>query len=337
MGDKMKIKELIKENLIGIIFVIIVYIICNIRLPYYILTSGGTIDVSNRIECSECKEFNGNINLLFVRQTVANIPTYLLSFVVPDWKREDMSESKYSDEDINEINFRNKIMLENSINSAKYVAFNELNLKIEESNTHFYVIGTLMDTTLKIGDDVLEVNGKKIDSLKSIKDEINKGNKGDILKVKIKRNKKEETIDVEIKEVKDEKVIGVIIVKNNEYTTDPNVKLNFKKSESGSSGGLMLTLSMYASLSNEDILRGRNIAGTGTISEDGSVGAIDGVKYKIMGAYNNKSDVVFVPRDNYKEAIKTVKEKKYDLEVVSVEKFSDVVDYLRKNNNEIRD
>lgn len=323
-------KKIIKENITGIIFIIVIAIFCNIRLPYYILTSGGTIDISNRIECSECNDFNGKINLLFVRETVANIPSFLLSYIIPDWQKESISESKVSDETIEEINFRNKIMLENSINSAKYVAFNNLNLEIETIKTHYYVIGTLTNTNLKIGDDIISVNNKKIENLNTIKEEINNHHINDTLEFKILRNNKEKTINVKIKEVEKEKAIGVIIVKNNEYQTNPELELKFKKSESGSSGGLMLTLSIYSSLTNEDILKGRNIAGTGTISEDGTVGEIDGIKYKIMGAYKNKSDIVFVPKGNYKEAMKTVKEKHYNLEVVSVDTFNDVIDYLKE-------
>ena len=41
------------------------------------------------------------------------------------------------------------------------------------------------------------------------------------------------------------------------------------------------------------------------ISLDGTVGEIDGIKYKIMGAAKNKVDIVFVPSANYEEAIMT--------------------------------
>ena len=57
----------------------------------------------------------------------------------------------------------------------------------------------------------------------------------------------------------------------------------------------MLTLTIYNAISGEDLIKGRNIAGTGTINLDGTVGEIDGVKYKIMGANNSNMDIVFVP------------------------------------------
>ena len=47
-----------------------------------------------------------------------------------------------------------------------------------------------------------------------------------------------------------------------------------------------------------------------------------------MGAVKNNMDLVFVPSANYEEAIKTKKDNNYDIEIVSVNKFSDVINYL---------
>ena len=113
-----------------------------------------------------------------------------------------------------------------------------------------------------------------------------------------------------------------------ELDTSDEVKLKFKKSESGSSGGLMMALSIYSAISESDILKGRNIAGTGTIDINGNVGEISGVKYKIMGAAKNDIDIVFVPSANYKEAIKTKKDNNYKLDIVSVDTFLDAINYL---------
>ena len=110
----------------------------------------------------------------------------------------------------------------------------------------------------------------------------------------------------------------------------PKLDLKFKDSESGSSGGLMLTLTIYNALTDDDIIKGRTIAGTGTISYDGSVGEIDGVKYKIMGAASNNVDIVFVPSGNYEEAIDTKNKYHYDMEIISVDYFDEVVEYLSK-------
>ena len=93
----------------------------------------------------------------------------------------------------------------------------------------------------------------------------------------------------------------------------------------------MMSLSIYSAISGKDILKGRNIAGTGTIDMNGNVGEIGGIKYKIMGAVKNKMDVVLVPSANYKEAIKVKEAKNYKIKIVKVDTFMDAIDYLTTN------
>ena len=90
----------------------------------------------------------------------------------------------------------------------------------------------------------------------------------------------------------------------------------------------MMALSIYTKISDNDIVKGRKIAGTGTIEADGTVGEIDGIKYKIMGASKNKIDIVLVPSANYKEAIEVKEKYNYDIEIVKIDTFSDAIKYL---------
>ena len=124
------------------------------------------------------------------------------------------------------------------------------------------------------------------------------------------------------------KVIGVVMITNYEYELEPEIEIKFKESEGGSSGGVMMAVSIYNAITEEDITRGLNIAGTGTIDINGNVGEIDGVKYKIMGAVKNDIDIVFVPSGNYEEAMNTKKSNDYDIEIVSIDTFDDVINYL---------
>lgn len=341
--DKMKREVIIEENdtkesnlLIffrqhwDYFLTIIIIIICfNVKLPYYIYAPGGTIDISDRIEYSEKTEYDGSLNMLYVREYEANIPTYLLSFVFKNWDLESVSRSQISNESMEEIDIRNKIMLNNSINNAKYVAYTEAGKEISVSSKRHMIIGTLTDTNLKIGDEILKINDDDIEDLGEIKQVINESDVQDELSFVVSRNDEEIEVIESVKEIEGVKAIGVIFITDYEYQLSPEIDLNFKKSESGSSGGLMMALSIYSAISEEDLLKGRNIAGTGTIDINGNVGEIAGVKYKIMGAVRNNMDVVLVPSANYEEAIKTKKDNNYDIEIVKVEKFSDAIEYLK--------
>jgi len=92
----------------------------------------------------------------------------------------------------------------------------------------------------------------------------------------------------------------------------------------------MIALSIYAQNIEEDLIRGRKIAGTGTIDIEGNVGEIGGIKHKIIGAVKQNIDVFLVPYDNYEEAKKVVEEFDYNINLVSIKTFDDAINYLKK-------
>ena len=60
---------------------------------------------------------------------------------------------------------------------------------------------------------------------------------------------------------------------------DPKVKIDSHEI-GGPSAGLMFTLEIYNQLVEDDLTRGHEIAGTGTINEKGEVGPIGGIQQK---------------------------------------------------------
>ncbi|MCE5195591.1 MAG: PDZ domain-containing protein [Negativicutes bacterium] len=70
----------------------------------------------------------------------------------------------------------------------------------------------------------------------------------------------------------------------------------------GGSAGLMMTLEIINRCLPEDLTRGHQIAGTGTIRLDGSIGAIEGVKQKLHAAEKAGAGYFLVPQENYEAA-----------------------------------
>ena len=316
----MKIKKFIKENYKFIIVLILIVLFCTIRLPYYIMTTGGTINITDRVEMDGYqKEDKGSINMLYVSEYDATPFSYLLAKL----RGEEINSNKerqISNESVEEINERNKIMRDNSLDIAVLVAYQEAGKYINIKSKKNIVMAKTTDNNFEVGDIILTVNDKVCDEVKDIKEIINNSEENDIIKFKVLRNEKE--LEIENK---------VVLVTDYEYDLDPKIDIKFKNSESGSSGGLMLTLTIYNAVSSEDLIKGRNIAGTGTINTDGTVGEIDGIKYKIMGAAKNNMDIVFVPSSNYEDAINTKNKYNYDLEIIKVDTFNEVLEYLRNN------
>ncbi|MGN1311757.1 MAG: S16 family serine protease [Bacilli bacterium] len=327
----MKFKEFIKENYKIILLMILIILFFNIKLPYYILAPGGTINITNRVVMEDYKkEENGSINMLYVSE-YDGTPASLLMAKIKNYDIESNKERQISNETIKEINKRNKIMRDNSLDIATMVAYTEAGKKIDIKNRKNIVVATTIDNGLEIGDEILTVDNVKCEEVIDIKKQINSKEENDTITFKILRENKEKEIKSKVLLEGTNKIVGAVIITEYDYEIDPQIDIKFKNSESGASGGLMLALTIYNAITEDDIIKGRTIAGTGTISFDGTVGEIDGIKYKIMGAAKNKVDIVFVPSANYEEAVMTKNKYKYNLEIVRVDTFKEAIEYLENN------
>lgn len=326
----MKIKKIIKENYKFILVLIILVLFSTLKLPYYIMTTGGTINITDRVEMEGYKNTNGSINMLYVSEYEATPFSYLIAKL----KGDEISSNKdrqISNESVKEINKRNKIMRNNSLDTAVIVAYTNAGKEINITNQKNIVMATTTDNNFKIGDIILTVNDLICNDVNEIKEIINNTDENDIIKFKILRDDQELEIENKVTVKDNSKIVGIVITTQYEYEITPEINIKFKNSESGSSGGLMLTLTIYNAISGEDLIKGRNIAGTGTINLDGTVGEIDGIKYKIMGAHNDNMDIVFVPSANYEEAIRIKNKYNYNMEIIKVDTFDEVLEYLKKN------
>ena len=71
----------------------------------------------------------------------------------------------------------------------------------------------------------------------------------------------------------------------------------------GPSAGMMFALGIIDNLTPGELTGGRRIAGTGTIDPDGSVGPIDGIRQKMVGARRAGAGWFLAPADNCPEVL----------------------------------
>ena len=328
------IKLFIRENYLFLLFNLVLIATLTYPMPYYIYAGGGILDVKDKIVIENKKESSGSYNLCYVKEMHATTLTYLYSYLHKDWERVKQEELTLSSNETNQdIVVRDKVYLKQSNQSAVISAFKLANKEYEitySSPTVIYILENA-DNNLKIGDSIISVEGINVNSVTDISDITSKYNVGDKLEVKVKNKDKEYTRYANLIEENGRKLLGISIENIIDYKTNPDIKFSFKDSETGPSGGLILSLAIYDYLLDEDITKGYKISGTGTIDLDGNVGEIGGVKYKLAGAVSSKSDIFFVPNgENYNEAIRIKKKKKYKIDVVGVDTLSDAVNYLNK-------
>ncbi|MNP27216.1 Lon protease [compost metagenome] len=90
----------------------------------------------------------------------------------------------------------------------------------------------------------------------------------------------------------------------------------------------MFTLEIYNQLTPGDLSKGYRVAGTGTMAEDGTVGPIGGVQFKIVASDREKAEIFFVPEDNYKDAKAKADAIGTQMKLVPVKTVDDALDYL---------
>ena len=272
-----KIKEFLKEYKIYIIIILVSLVVFNIKLPYYVLAPGGIIPIDDRIESGYNKKSDGSINLLYVTEYEGNISSILLASILKNWDIEKLEEIQLSNETHKEIHARSKIMLDNSIQNAIFVAYKEAGKDIKINGKKNLVIGTTNDNGIEIGDEIISANNTLIEDIYTLKEIVSNTDVGSKITLKIKRDNKEMEIEVPVVIENNIKVLGVAMITNYDYELDPEIEIKFKDSEGGSSGGLMMAVSIYNSITEKDITKGLKIGGTGTIDIEGNVGEIDGV------------------------------------------------------------
>lgn len=328
-----KTKQFIKENYLTLLFYLVFVAVMTYHLPYYILTGGGTIDTSDRIQIKDEYKVNGSFNFAYVSQLYATIPTYLLAQIMPDWTIESISDYQIKeDETEEELMIRDKLYLEEANTAAIFNAYKKAGKQIEitKENLHIIYLEDKTKTDLQIGDILKEIDNQKITDFENVKEFVQTKDIGDKISLKVERDGKDVSCYAEIFRLNDIKMIGISLLTTYEYELKPELTLKFKNSESGPSGGLTLALTIYNKLTEKDLTGGKKIVGTGTIDMNGRVGSIGGVTYKLEGAVKDKADVFLVPNgENYEDAKKTQKEKSYDIEIIGVDSFDDAIQKLQ--------
>ena len=139
--------------------------------------------------------------------------------------------------------------------------------------------------------------------------------------------------------------IGISLVDHTEAKSDVPIRFS-TLGIGGPSAGLMFSLDIYTQVAQPDLRKGRKIAGTGTIEQDGKVGDIGGIDKKVYAAHKAGAEIFFAPdnpvseemkkqdpnaKTNYQTALQAAKELKTQMKIVPVKTLQDAIDYLNKN------
>lgn len=334
------ILNIFKKSYKSIIFILCFLLVATYPVPYYIFTSGGITDMSDRFEIEGGYSHKGSYNLSYVTEVEGSVITYLASFFIPSWDLVKVENYQItSTESIEDLAKRDQLSLLLANQTAVKIAYETAgkDFIINKNNLYVVFFNEFFESSVpvKVGDLIVSADDVEIKDFEQLVELMDKKEVGESIRLELLRDNTTIYTDVKVKEINGSKVTGLAMYLIYDYEVDPTIKFKFGARESGSSAGLMTTLAIYDTLLEDDFTSGYKIAGTGQIDSLGNVGEIGGVKYKLKGAVAKDADIFFVPDgNNYEEAIKLKKEKKYDIEIVKVKTFDDAITYLKSIKKE---
>lgn len=159
--------------------------------------------------------------------------------------------------------------------------------------------GTPAEGELFPGDLITAVDDEPVEDIQDLSRAIRATEGRRALAITVEAGGEERTVRIRprISEEEDRPIIGVILVEPFPF------EVQIESGEiGGPSAGLMWTLGVYDLLSEEDLVGGRRIAGTGVIDLAGNVYAVGGVAQKVRAAIEAGAEAFLVPRDNLADA-----------------------------------
>lgn len=311
----------------------------------YITRPGGAYELGPLVEVAGGDEDDeGTLSLMTISLLKATPILYAFAKFQDGYKVMPADQVRSPHESDEEYNVRQLKMMADSQVNALQVAFDIAEKPYEVKNNGVYVMtvleGGAADGILEAGDRVISVDGNKFSTQEEFIEYLSGQEEGQRVELVYEREEREITDAVELAPLPTdpERIgIGIAFVENKEITTDPEVTIDSEKI-GGPSAGLMFTLEILNRLLDEDITKGYDIAGTGTMESDGTVGRIGGIDQKVIAADNQDIEIFFAPDDatkgatesNYELAKKTAEKIGTDMDVVPIKTIEDAMDYLEE-------
>ncbi|AOH54178.1 SepM family pheromone-processing serine protease [Peribacillus muralis] len=311
-------------------------------LPFYVSKPGMAKELEPIIEVSGGDEAKGSFMLTTVRMGRANIYSYLLAKWSKYQELYPENAIRSADETDEEYNIRQLHLMDGSKNNAIKIAYEKAGKEVDYEYLGVYVLDVLEGMPaakeLKAGDQIIQVDDVKFRSAQEFMGYINGKKAGDKVEVVYKREETEKKAVLSLQPFKDDPNrvgIGISLDDNRKVTTKPAIAIDSEQI-GGPSAGLMFSLEIFNQLTEGDLTKGYDIAGTGTMADDGTVGPIGGIQQKIVAADNSGAEIFFAPNEsgaagsNYEDALIAAKDIGTDMKIVPVDNFDDALTYLNK-------
>lgn len=285
-------------------------------VPFVKLAPGPVFDVIGEVDGTEVIQITGaqtfpttgELDMTTVRESGG--PRGGLTFVdaISSWFNKSDAvvprELIYPD-DISgeEVKTRNAAAFSTSESNSVAAALRFLDLPVQTKIVATAVIvGAPADGVFEPRDEIVSIDGVPVTAPSDVVETVQGSPVGTKFTFEIRRTAENKTLTVVSGENPDapgKPYLGISV--GELYSAEFDI--NFTLSDvGGPSAGLMFAAGIVDKLNPEDLTGGKHVAGTGTITPEGAVGPIGGIRQKLAGARSAGAELFLVPEQNCAEA-----------------------------------
>ncbi len=307
-----------------------------IRVPYLATSPGPVTEVHSIIEIAGAESFESEGELYFL--TISR-PTQSLTLLelfeawrdpAVDIVERDLVLAPGQTSDERRLQNLEQMMSSQQIAAA--VALDRLGYEVGVLGTGALVAEVLEGSggfgIVEVDDIVVAVEGEEVQFVDELINAVRARQVGDTIGLTVSRQNELQDVKVVLGESETDAglpVIGISVANAGSAFDFPFEVIINAGAVGGSSAGMMLTLAVYNTLTEDDITKGHRIAGTGTMSTDGSVGRIGGIKQKTFAAIGQGAEYLLVPDGDFDGAFAAADGK---IEVIAVSTVDEALEFL---------
>jgi PDZ domain-containing protein len=306
-----------------------------VRVPYVALGPGPTYDTLHRAAGSQVVDIKGTRTYPVAGQlrmtTVSLMDDITLFGALGLWLsgREALApreEYFQPGETRQQVEQRNVQQFQNSQSLAEVAALRYLGYPMQVRADQV-VSGSPAAKVIKAGDRILAVNGKQLTRADAVFNALRNTKPGDTVALTLQGERgpaRTERITLTSRPDRKQGFLGITPIDHANVNFDVKISL---ADVGGPSAGLTFALAIVDKLTPGELNGGKAVAGTGEIDQDGKVGPIGGIEFKLIAAREAGATAFLTPAENCDEAKANVPD---GLRLLKVNTLGDAVKSLKE-------
>ncbi len=322
------------RDLVGIAALVGVLVIAPLggSSPYFLITPGGTYDIGSRLTIpDEYRKPMGRMAFTAVYEQEASWGEVAHARIAGQAEIVPAVYIRPPGTTQEQVNQNNQRLIDQSKPIAAAVALRAAGFPVEitgqGARVETVIDGMPAQGVLQVGDLIVGVDGQPITTTNSMVQAIARHSVGDQVTLTVQRDRQEQTLQVGTRESPTEPGRPIVGITISTYQFDVHTPFPVdiqSDNVGGPSAGFMFALGILDGVTDGDLTRGYYVAGTGTIDQDGNVGAVGGAAEKALAAEADGAQVFLVPTDDAREAHRWV----HNIQIIPIGHFSDAVQAL---------